>query len=56
MKSEDIKKIRNSLGLSQEALAHLVGVSIQTVNRWERGLFSPSRLAQEKIKGLKVRK
>lgn len=56
MNSEDIKKIRGTLGLSQEALAHLVGVSIQTVGRWERGLFTPSRLAEEKIKRLKVKK
>lgn len=56
MKSEEIKKIRSSLELSQEALAHLVGVSVQTVNRWERGLFNPSRLAVEKIKNLKVKK
>lgn len=52
MNGEEIKDIRQKLGISQEALAHLIGVSFQTVNRWERGVFKPSRLALEKIKQL----
>ncbi len=47
-----IKEIRERLGLSQEALAHILGVSFQTINRWERGAFKPSPLALEKIKQL----
>lgn len=52
MNSTEIKEIRERLGLTQEALAHLLGVSFQTINRWERGAFKPSRLALEKIKQL----
>lgn len=52
MNANDIKRIREKLGLSQEALAHLIGVSFQTINRWERGIFKPSPLALEKMKSL----
>lgn len=52
MNSNDIKEIREKLGLTQEALAHVLGVSFQTINRWEKGLFNPSNLALEKIKKL----
>lgn len=48
----EIKRIREKLGMTQEALAHLLGVSFQTINRWERGIYKPSRLALEKIKAL----
>lgn len=47
-----IKEIRSKLGISQEALARLIGVSLQTVSRWERGFFNPSQLAMEKIEKL----
>lgn len=52
MNAEEIKIIRERLGLTQEALARLIGVSFQTINRWERGSFKPSPLALEKIKQL----
>jgi len=52
MTPEELKKIRLALALSQEAFAHLIGVSFQTINRWENGAFKPSRLAIEKIKSL----
>ncbi len=52
MKPTDIKAIRLRLGLSQEALARLLGVCFQTVNRWERGVYRPSNLAISKIKAL----
>lgn len=55
MNAIEIKEIRERLHLTQEALAHLLGVSFQTVNRWERGIFKPSHLALEKIKQLKER-
>ena len=48
----EIKEIRSSLGLSQEAFAHLIGVSFGTINRWERMVCKPSRLAIEKIRSL----
>lgn len=53
MEAIEIKSLRDELGISQEALAHMLGVSFQTINRWERGAYKPSRLAIEKIKSLK---
>jgi len=42
---ERVKEIRRQLNLSQEELAHALGVSFATVNRWENGKTSPSKLA-----------
>jgi len=54
MRSEpiDIKGIRLKLGFTQEDLARKLGLALSTVSKWEQGLFSPSRLAREKIKTL----
>jgi len=49
MKSEDIKKLRQALNLSQEKFARELGVTTGTVLRWELGRTSPSPLAQEKL-------
>jgi len=43
--SEQVKAVRTSLNLSQEQLAHALGVSFATVNRWENGKTNPSKLA-----------
>ena len=48
--AEELKKLRQQQGGSQEDLARKIGVSFATVNRWENGKTKPSRLAQEKIK------
>ncbi len=45
-----ILTLRKRLGLSQEKLAAKLGVSFQTVNRWERGRTQPSKLALQVIK------
>ncbi len=42
---ETVKEVRRQLGLSQEELAHALGVSFATVNRWENGRTAPSKLA-----------
>jgi putative transcriptional regulator len=34
---QTLKQLREQAGLSQEALARLVGVSSKTVSNWERG-------------------
>jgi transcriptional regulator with XRE-family HTH domain len=34
---QTLKQLRERAGLSQEALARLVGVSSKTVSNWERG-------------------
>lgn len=41
-----VGELRRRLNLTQEAFAHLVGVTVGTVNRWERGVVNPSRLAR----------
>ncbi|MDY7232834.1 helix-turn-helix domain-containing protein [Hyalangium rubrum] len=42
MTKEEIKKVRDGLGLTQEQFAQLLGVHTLTVSKWERGLLSPS--------------
>jgi len=44
-----VKEIRKQLGLSQEDLARELGVSFATVNRWENGQVSPSKLAKAQL-------
>jgi len=48
----DVKDIRLRLGLTQEELAHKLGVSWGTVARWEAGRNKPSKLAQKAIENL----
>lgn len=45
-----LKKIRQQKKITQEDMAHRVGVRMRTLQRWEKGNFEPSRLAQEKIR------
>ena len=49
MTSEQIKAIRTKLRMSQEAFALTLGVSFATVNRWENGHNSPTRLARKAL-------
>jgi putative transcriptional regulator len=44
-----IKRIRQSLGLTQEEFAHRLGVTLCTVNRWENNKSVPSRLANKQL-------
>lgn len=44
-----VREVRRQLKLSQEDLAHELGVSFATVNRWENGRTRPSRLATSQI-------
>ena len=41
-----IKSIREYLGLSQADLAEKLGVTFATINRWENGRATPTKLAQ----------
>ena len=41
----DVRALRKRLGLTQEELAHEIGVTVSTMNRWEAGHHAPSRLA-----------
>lgn len=47
--AEAVKKLRNVLILSQTEMAKLLGVSFQTVNRWERGTHKPTIKAKRKL-------
>lgn len=44
--STDIIQKRQALGLTQEDFAHLVGVTKNTVARWEAGHVAPSRMGK----------
>lgn len=55
MDSKEIKELRFKLKMTQEKFAHLIGVSMTTVNRWEQGKTKPSSLAIEKIKRLEAK-
>lgn len=44
-----IESIRKTLGLSQEALARALGVSVRTIVRWEKEGDQPPPLEKERI-------
>ncbi len=44
-----VKEIRRQLGISQEGLAHELGVSFATINRWENGKTTPFKLAKRQF-------
>lgn len=41
-----VKEVRRQLEISQEELAHKLGVSFATINRWENGKTTPFKLAR----------
>jgi len=49
MDSQDIKTLRNQLGLSQRQFAKQLGVSKRTVTYWESGKRRPDINAQSKL-------
>ncbi len=49
MKRNDLRKRRKALGLSQMELARLVGVSLLTIQTWERGVGEPKPENKEKL-------
>jgi len=46
----DPKEIRDQLGLSQEAFAGLMGVSLRTIQEWEQGRRTPSGPAKSLLR------
>lgn len=44
-----IRELRLLLGLTQEEMATILGVSFSTVSRWERGRANPSPIASKLI-------
>jgi HSP20 family protein len=55
MENKQIKGLRLELGLSQEKFAQLLGVSLQTVRRWEEGLTKPLPILNLKLEELRKR-
>ena len=51
--SSDLKKLREKMLLTQKEFGELVGVSFETVNRWENGRHVPTMKAKRKIIKLK---
>jgi putative transcriptional regulator len=47
--AETVKDVRQQLGLSQEELAHELGVSFSTINRWENSKTVPFKLARRQF-------
>lgn len=45
----EIREFRQKLHMTQEELAHMLGVTVSTVNRWENGHTKPSKLAQQSL-------
>jgi len=46
---ENIRKLREQQGISQQRLAELVRCSVSTIAGWERGEHQPSRYGKEKL-------
>lgn len=42
------------MNLTQESFAPVVGVTVSTINRWERGLGAPSKLALRRLKEIEA--
>jgi transcriptional regulator with XRE-family HTH domain len=49
---EKLKELRDKMGWSQEDLAREVGVSLSTVQRWEKKGGRPYRLARRELNRL----
>ena len=47
-----VKMLRTILKMTQEDLAHELGVTVSTVNRWENGHSRPQRLALRAMREL----
>ena len=41
-----VKSVRETLGMSQEELAHALNVSFVSINRWENEKTKPNKLTQ----------
>lgn len=47
--AEKVKHVRAKLYLTQQALAKAIGVTFQTVNRWENGHGEPNLVINAKF-------
>lgn len=49
MTADEIKAIRQSLGLTQFRFAQRLGCSPQTIQKWEQGTYSPNATFVERL-------
>ena len=49
MNPDELKKLREKMLLTQEEFGKLIGVSFETVNRWENGKHVPTMREKRKI-------
>jgi len=56
MKPGEIVELRKRLGLTQGGLAERIGVSRETVSRWEKGHYTPEGAAAKALTELAKRK
>ena len=54
--ADEVKKIRNSTGMSQKTFASYVGVSDKTVEAWEAGTNHPSGAASRLLSMMEIDK
>lgn len=47
---DKVKAVRAQLFITQEQLAKELGCTLITVNRWEKGIKTPSFILEEKFK------
>lgn len=47
--SKAILELRSKLNISQLELAKMLGVSFQSVNRWENGHFEPTKIVKVRL-------
>lgn len=47
--SKAILELRSKLNISQYELANILGVSFQSVNRWENGHFEPTKIVKVRV-------
>mgnify|MGYP003783676323 CR=1 FL=1 len=47
--ADAILKLRAHFNMSQEEFAKFLGVSFTSVNRWENGIYEPTKLAKVRI-------
>jgi len=46
VESQDVQNIRKQYGLSQDAFARLLGISVSTLRNWEQGRRKPEGAAR----------
>ena len=46
---DELKELRNSMGLSQQKLSDLLEIPLRTIEDWERGLHIPPDYVQRLV-------